>query len=303
MGNVYTIKRGFEKMKKIGVLFLMLFFLVGALNFVVAEDDSEEVEIPEAKKVGFFGNAADRVRLAFTFNKERKIDFVLKMAEKRLAEAEAVAEENPERAERAQERYDELIAKSEEILANIEEGENSENRSVEQISKVARIQNKFERHREHAEEIYARALERFEANNASDEKIERFESFYERSLNRSYEMEEKALEKRRNIVEKRQALTGESDEELEEVLEGIEEEEGLTEGRENRERRKEVRAEKFEEVRRRFAEKNQARLDESDLTEEQKEEIRKRMELRDQRTEEFRRRAERRAEEVEEVSE
>lgn len=280
-------------MKKINVLFMMMFLLVGALSFVVAEEDvADEAVIKEAKNVGFFGNAMDGIRFAFTFNKERKIEFALERAEKRLAEVEANAEDNPERAERAQERYDEFVAKAEEILAAIEDRQNNEDESTEYIGKIARIQKKFELHREHAEEIYTRALIRFEENNASDEKIERFEMFYERSLSRSNEMEIKLIAKRRSIIERHKDLTNESDDELEDVLEEIEKREGLTAARIRREVRSKIRIEKFDEVTGRRIERYELRLEESDLSEEQELRIRARIETADGKRLEFRQRIE-----------
>ncbi|MCK5342292.1 MAG: hypothetical protein KAR20_02745, partial [Candidatus Heimdallarchaeota archaeon] len=140
---------------------------------VAVEDDSEEVEIPEAREVGFFEDVFDRVGFAFIFNRERKIERALDLAEKRLAEAEAFAEEDPEKAERAQKRYDAFVAKAEEVLEKIEVQKSDDgNRSIRDMGMIARIQNKFERHREHTDEIYIRALERFRENNASEEKIE-----------------------------------------------------------------------------------------------------------------------------------
>ncbi len=264
------LKRRF-KMKKINVLFLVVFLLVGTLGFVIADEDSEEIEIPEARGVGFFEDVFDRVGFAFMFNRERKIERALELAEKRLAEIEAFAEEDPERAQRAQERYDAFVAKAEEVLEKIEaQKSNDENRSIEDIEKMARIQNKFERHREHADEIHIRALERFRENNASDEKIERFEGFYERALNRSDRMETRILQKREDIIERHKVLAGKSDEELEEILEEIESREGLIESREKRLERVEVRAERFITIHEVRLEKAQVRLNGSNLSEDQK---------------------------------
>ena len=251
----------------------MLFLLIGAINFVVAEEDSE-VDIPEPGRVGFFENSFDRVKAAFMFNKERKIEFALERAEKRLAEMEALAETDPERAERAQERYDAFIAQAEEILANIEahKGDNMD-RSKDDLGQIARIQNRFERHREHADEIYTRALERFEMNNASDEKIERFEMFYERSLDRNQQMEEKIIERRENAIKRHKALAELSDEELETILGEIEEKEGLVQAREKRMERAEVRVQKFAEHKKIIAERHKARLENSNLTNAEKAQI------------------------------
>ena len=259
-------------MKKIGILFLMMFLLVGTFGFVVAgEDDSEEFEIPEAKDVGLFENVFDRIGFAFIFNRERKIERALELAEKRLAEAEAFAEEDPEKVERAREKYEEFVAKAEEILEGIEEQKSDdENRSISDMERIARIQNKFERHREHAEEIHIRALERFRKNNASEEKIERFENFYERALNRSDQMEEKILQKREVVINRHKVLAAKSDEELEVILEKMESNEGLVKSREARLERVEQRAERFVVVHEIGLEKFRTRLENSNLSDEQK---------------------------------
>jgi hypothetical protein len=265
---------------------MMAFLLVGTFCFVTAEDVESEVVVPEARKIGFFGNAFDRIDFALTFNKEKKIEKVLEMAEKRLAEAEASGD--TEEIAIAQERYDELVARAEEILADIESRAEDRNGSINEMEQIARIQNRFERHREHAGEIYARALERFEANNASDEKIERFEMFYERALNRSDRLEAKILEKRENSIKKQKVLSEMSDEELENLLAEIEEREGLKENREKRIERAEVRIEKLERVKEKNIERIKERLNSSDLTDEEKLRIENRMIEAEKRFEEHR---------------
>ncbi|MCK4649710.1 hypothetical protein KAT36_00615 [Candidatus Pacearchaeota archaeon] len=252
-------------MRKISILFLMTFLIVGTFSFVAADDVNSEIEIPEAKKVGFFENAFDQMRLAFTFNKEKKIERVLSMAEKRLAEAEAMADENPEKAERAREIYDKLVSRAEEIFEKMESNTDGINGSVSDMERIARIQDKFERHREHTDEIYTRALERFEANNASDEKIERFEMFYDHALNRSYKMEEMILDRQENIMNKHKILSEMSDEELENLFKKIKEDEGLVRAREERIKRAK---ERFEERIGWISEKlDQANLTEQDTVE------------------------------------
>lgn len=266
----------------------MAFLIVGTLSFVVAEDVSVEEDIPQAKKIGFFENAFDNVGLAFTFNKEAKIKRALELAEKRLAEAEVLAEENPEEAEKAQERYNAFVAKAENILEKISNTEaENENLSIDNIAMIARIQNRFEKHRERTERIYVRALERFEENNASDEKIERFENFYNRSLTRSEEMEAKIIQKKEVAIKRHKVLAEKSDEELEDILENIEEREGLIEAREQRIERAEVRVQKIVAVRQRNIERTEARLDEGNLTDEQKAKIANRIKVANEKLQQF----------------
>ncbi|MFH1238315.1 MAG: hypothetical protein ABIH79_01575 [archaeon] len=259
-------------MKKISVLFLMVFLLVGTLGFVVAvEEDSGEVEIPEARGIGFFEDTFDRIGFAFIFNQERKIERALELAEKRLAEAEAFAEEDPERAEKARERYEGFVANAEEVLEKIgTQKSNDGGRSVKDMEMMARIQNRFEKHREQAEEIHIRALERFRNNNASDEKIDRFENLYERALIRNDAMEQKVLQKREIVLNRHKVLSGKSDEELEEILVEIESKEGLVAARERRLERVEQRTERFIGVQEAQLERTRTRLENAGLSEEQK---------------------------------
>lgn len=263
-------------MKKLSGLFGMIFLLVGSLGFVVAEDGEDVV--PEAKKVSFFENFRYRIDLVFTFNKEKKIEKILEMAEKRLAEAELLAEENSEAYTKAQERYDALVSRAEEILAGIEEGGDGVNGSLGDVERVFRIQDKFERHRAHADEIYTRVLEKFEANNASDEKIARFEMFYERTLNKSYKMEVRILEKRENAIRKYKNLSNGDDDEVNEVLKEIEDREGLNKFREERMERAEDRIRRIVGVKMRYIGKTRLRLNDSNLNEERKAEIEMRIE-------------------------
>jgi len=289
-------------MMKIISLFLMTFLMIGTLSFVVAEEASDVV--PEAKRIGFFENQMDRIRLAFTFNEEKKIERTLNMAEKRLAEAELLAEENPEAYELAQARYDEFVAKAEKILADIESGTEDVNSSVDYIEKIARIQNQFERHRNHAEEVYVRALERFEVNGASAEKIERFENFYGKALDRSNQMEERIMEKRETAVKKHKALSEMSDEEIEELLTKVESSEGLTQNREARMEQAEKRVEKLVEKGAQNIERIQNHFENAEgLTEEQKARIQKRINNAEGRLGQFEERAEERLENQQEVAE
>lgn len=266
----------------------MLFLIVGTLSFAVADDDSEEFNLPEAKKIGFFENMFDNMGYAFIFNKEKKIQRALELAEKRLAEAEILAEENPERLERAQERYDAFIEKAKEALEKISDAKaENEHISIENMEKIARIQNQFERHREHIDMIYDRALERFDANNASEEKLARFDMFRERALNHSNEMEAKIIAKRETAIKRHKVLAEKSDEELEDMLEDIEEREGLTAAREKRIKRAEARIQEFIATKQRNIDRVRAHLDEANLSAEQREQIINRIETANQKIQEF----------------
>ena len=141
---------------------------------------------------------------------------------------------------------------------------------MENMEKIARIQARFEMHRDHADGIYARARERFEENGADAEKLARFEGFHEKAMERGNQMEAKVLEKRENAVRKHKALTEMSDEELETLLTEVESGEGLTEAREARVEHFEDRVEKLEEKGITQTERIKTHLEDGDLTDAQK---------------------------------
>jgi hypothetical protein len=271
-------KEVFE-MKKVFGLIAIAIMMLSSFGLVLAEDEVVDEVMPEAEEGATGDSGWDRFRFAFTFNKEKKINRALDMAEKNLLAAEANMEDDPEAYAAAQERYDELLAKAEEILADIEDKSGNEKQSNRTLKKIARIQNRFELHRDHIDTVYARQLDRFEANNASDEKIERFEMFYERAVNRSYRVEERVIERRQNAANQLRTMRQMSDEELEELLENIEEGEGIVAAREARFERAEERVEKVTELKLGRIEKAYERLDNSEnLTDEQKAEIEERLE-------------------------
>lgn len=265
-------------MKKITSLFLMAFLLVGTMAIVAADDyEGTDIPVPEAKKIGFFENQFDRLSMAFTFNKEKKINKILEVAEKHLAEAEALADEDPEAYAKAQEQYDALVQRAEEVLANIENGAEDVNDSEKNLEKIARIEAKFETHRDRIDAMYARALERFAQNNASDEKIARFEMFHNRAINRTNVMENRILERRDIIAKKHKALSELNDTELMDVLYRIDENEGLTQARERRMEHFEERNMRLEQVGEDRIVRIQGKIDTGNLTEEQVAELTQRI--------------------------
>ena len=94
-------------MRKIFTSILIVFLLVGTFSFVLAADDEDS-----GSDTGFFS----RLRLAFTFNQEKKIERSLGIAEAYYAEAEKVANENPEEAQRLMAQYEKFSGKAETTL-------------------------------------------------------------------------------------------------------------------------------------------------------------------------------------------
>jgi hypothetical protein len=214
-------------------------------GFIPNSDDANtqldvEDSIPDAEDIGFFRDRIDRIALWFTFDKEKRIERALEKAERRLAIAESIALENPEKAEIARERYEYFISKAESALENLDESPVNADGSQKEISKIVRAQNRFEKHRAMADAIHERALEHLENSETSPEKIERFKMFHERAIDRIDMSEEKWLEKREAAVLRHKVIADISDEELEAMVGDIEKSEGLQKFREMRKERDRV---------------------------------------------------------------
>ncbi|MCH7850686.1 MAG: hypothetical protein IH845_03530 [Nanoarchaeota archaeon] len=249
-------------------LFASLLLVMFSFSVVLA-DDSEI--IPDEDETSAIGNSIDKIRLSFTFNSEKKIKRALEFAEKRLAEAEALEDENPEKAAKARQRYESFVEKAEIALEKIENaGSDSEEESEEDIGRMARIQERFEEHREKASAIHARRLERLENQNATEEKINRVNERYDSLVKRMDAREERVLNRFERARNTHKRLAEKSDEEIEDIIEEIEDKEGITESRLKRIERTEIRIERFSGLRDRDIARLQERFNSANLTEEEK---------------------------------
>jgi hypothetical protein len=272
--KIIVMKGGISKMKKILGMFLMAFIMFGMMSGVLAQEDattSEELELPEPKEIGAWNGFRDRMRLAFTFNKEKKVDLALELAEKRLAHIEALNGIDPEAAEKAMERYEALLLQAEEYAAKLEEAKaKNPNQSLSGIEKMIRAQDRIEMHRERAEAMHLRALEHLEAENASEEKVAKFEEFYARELEKLNEIESKFLEKKENAKVKYKAVSGENESEVQNKFREIEGQQGLLKHREERRVRDEERLERYTGIKERNIDRFEMMLENINLTEEQR---------------------------------
>lgn len=80
-------------MKKIINLIVICFLLVGVMPFVIAQETETNPGInPDNPILYGIDRALERIRMAFTFGDENKVNYGLKVAEERLAEIKAMQE-------------------------------------------------------------------------------------------------------------------------------------------------------------------------------------------------------------------
>ena len=145
--------------------------------------------------------AAERINLALTFNKVRKAEKALRIAEERLAEAEAMARKGKlDHAERAEKYHDALVEEAADSAEEIESNGDNET-AKEALKEILKLRNKIESHSEKVSLVKHRILER-QAERMTPEQLAKLRAIFERIENKSLETENKIHQKRENVKTK-----------------------------------------------------------------------------------------------------
>lgn len=206
----------------------MLALLVFSIMPMVLAQDSEAVtlvaedgtELP-APGIGpgsawyGFENGWDRMRLAFTFNQEAKIQKALDIAEERLAEAEA--SEDSAKAELARLRYNNFVEKAEQAMERIQNQKESQTENA--LVQTQRAQERLALHQERVSDSKTRILARMELRNASEEQIAKISEVFGKIMTRTKTAQEYAAQREENLRTRYKALSGLSDDEIDSAIE------------------------------------------------------------------------------------
>jgi len=183
------------------------------------ETVSENVEITDAgvspdSVVYGLDRAIERINLALIFNKIKRAEKALLIAEERLAEVEAMIEKNKlDKAEIAQQKYKEITEDNEKTIDEIEsEGDNETSAKV--LRDVIGLELKAMSHREKVVFVKNRILER-QSGKMTEEQIAHLREVFDKIISKASEMENKTAEKRNRIKVKHKVLAELTDEELE----------------------------------------------------------------------------------------
>ncbi len=102
---------------------MLLVAVFAAFHFAAAAETPSDVRVLPGSPFYFLKIAGERIGLFFTFNKAAKVQKLEDIAERRLAEAEALAEKDPDRVKDAVERYE---ARMNDAVSLAEENKDSE---------------------------------------------------------------------------------------------------------------------------------------------------------------------------------
>lgn len=175
-------------MKKIFALFAILVLLT---SFVIAEeaepelyeDDIEAGITPDSLFYGL-DKAMDRISLALTFNKAKKAEKGLKIAQERLMEVKQMIEENKfEHAAKAQEEHGKAMEAAENALGKVKDPED-----------VEQLKNQVQSHYEKVVQVKNAIMER-QRERMNEEQIAQMEEVFGKIMTKAQEMETKIIQK------------------------------------------------------------------------------------------------------------
>jgi len=219
-------------MNAIKLMTFAIFSMLLISSFVLAEEGTE-VEIEDAGTTPgsvFHGldRAMERINLALTFNKVKRAEKALRIAEERLAELNALAENNESEYIEKSRLYHERSL--ERVRAAIEgmESNGDEDKARNALERITALEDRILDHQEKVSAIKARILER-QGDRMSEEQIVHLEEIFVRMENRTFDLEVNLIKKKDNVRLKYKVISEKTDEEIEELLENFEEREGFKE--------------------------------------------------------------------------
>lgn len=197
-------------MKKLLTIGLMLIFLASLIHVYAQETTNTDTDVEKAlestttdvgitpDKIGYgLKIALEKIRLALTFNKEKKAELALKLAEKRLEEAKLMAKEDKlEALQRASKEHKKLLEK---VRSNLKEsGENEAD-----LEKQSNIEIELENQENKAEDLENIIL--VKAKGLTDEQRQKLLTLISSFKNETSDLKVKVLEDKQAIIKKLKA--------------------------------------------------------------------------------------------------
>lgn len=190
-------------------------------------------DIITPKSYGPFSRFFDSFNLFFTYNQEKKAVKALEIADKKLShilyDLENKGSDEAYSEEYYSEEYERAMKTVEKALEKIETNGKVEN-SKAALSNLSKIEERIQSHYQKVVTVKEKILER-QRERMSEEQIEHLESVFGNITQRFQNMEEQFVQKRERALLKYKAMSGKNDSEIDEELEEINDETGLSERR------------------------------------------------------------------------
>lgn len=208
------------KMKKVLIGIVLMALL--AVPFVVAQETEQVGTTPDSALYGL-KLGWEKFKLAFTMNQEKKAAKELELAQKRLAEANVMAERgNLKGLERAQAEHDRLLERAQQRISKLDGADNAE-KAKEAIGKLVGLQRAIEVHEGNIERLKDIAS----SGNLTEEQLAKVNEMIAKMEDNTAKLKETEEKKKDNFKVKIKAVTNQSNDEIDEIVEDIEKGQGL----------------------------------------------------------------------------
>ncbi len=216
---------------KIMALALMVLVLGLPMSLAQTNEEGDGGVTPDSALYGL-DKALDSLSLALTFNKEKRAEKALKVAEERLNEVKTMIEQNKiKHAEKAQKEHEKALRKTGKAIDDLESNGNIE-KSKKAVEKITKLQKGTMSHAERVETVKNKILER-QRERMTPEQIAKLEEVFGKIIEKAEETETKTEIKKENAVTKYKTLSKKTDAEVNKEVDEIEKEAGL-ENKENK---------------------------------------------------------------------
>lgn len=245
-----------SKIFTVFTLAILMFSLMG--TFVLAEEDdvfnSKALNLANDESKASTNVFWERVRIMFTFNKEKKAEIALKIADKRALKVGQLLEEGmPEKARKYVEKHREAVEEAEDNFEDI--ANNGDEESVlNALKATVRMQYRFDLHKEKFLDIFSKILER-QSEIMNEEGLAHIIDVFSNIEAKSEEAENRIEQKQDNFIARYKIITGATEEEIEALLDGFESE--FEEAKEQRQERIQERENSIEDRKNRIKERIQ----------------------------------------------
>src|SRR3989338_1635533 len=131
---------------KVLVIAIIGMFILSGIALVAAQDDmnvtnAEDPAITEGGSISGLDRALENVQLALTFNKEKRAERALLIAEERLAEVRDLVEQKRfEQLDKAEERQEKALDRAQKAIERIQSNNDAKN----DLEKLIKLQEKIE---------------------------------------------------------------------------------------------------------------------------------------------------------------
>lgn len=287
----------------------MAFLLVGMMGFISAADNlsansttnatmnvtnnntvNTSTNVSAGVLPGSFLYGLDKglnnLRLALTFNQEKKAQLALNIAQERLAEAEVLAQKGEyNKSAEAVNAHEKMMVKAQDAINNMNQNGNA-NKSLENLKNLVQVQTRIQNHLQ----SISMAKEQFLKNhgqNLTQEQLNQVDNLFNSMENASVNASLVANQQRENAQTKYKALGNLTDSELNQTVQEIDSEEGYNAAVQQRQMQYNQSFQTEVQVREMNLERLKLRLNDTNLTQEQRTQLQAKIALEQQKLEQF----------------